>query len=83
MYDDTMKPSIKPMHPTLVPSGNRTFSKWQLACWPNKSIFRANKTHENATITSYVAGHGKPFSDGDFIKQCLTEVTGIMFLFSK
>lgn len=46
-------------------------------------FFRANKTQENATIASYkvaqlIARHGKPFSDGDFIKQCLTKVAGIM-----
>ncbi|KAM4629813.1 general transcription factor II-I repeat domain-containing protein 2-like [Polymixia lowei] len=44
---------------------------------------RANKAQENATIASYevaklIAVHGKPFSDGDFIKQCLTKVVGIM-----
>lgn len=43
----------------------------------------ARKTQENATIASYevaqlIAQHGKAFSDGEFIKQCLTKVTGIM-----
>ncbi|XP_030613825.1 general transcription factor II-I repeat domain-containing protein 2 [Archocentrus centrarchus] len=46
-------------------------------------FFRANKAQENATVASYeiaqlIAQHGKPFSDGDFIKQCLTKVAGIM-----
>lgn len=43
----------------------------------------AKKTQENATIASYevaqlIAQHGKAFSDGEFIKQCLTKVAGIM-----
>uniref|UniRef100_A0A3B4VC50 SPIN-DOC-like zinc-finger domain-containing protein n=1 Tax=Seriola dumerili TaxID=41447 RepID=A0A3B4VC50_SERDU len=38
---------------------------------------------KNATTASYevaklIAQHGKPFSDGDFIKQCLMKVTDIM-----
>lgn len=46
-------------------------------------FFRANKTQENATIASYevaqlIARHGKPFLDGDFTKQCLSTVAGIM-----
>nr|XP_032814298.1 general transcription factor II-I repeat domain-containing protein 2-like [Petromyzon marinus] len=46
-------------------------------------FFRAHKAQENATISSYevaqlIVLHGKPFSDGDFIKQCLTKVVGIM-----
>lgn len=46
-------------------------------------FFRANKIQENATTASYevaklIAQHGKPFSDGDFIKQCLIKVTEIM-----
>ncbi|XP_067391997.1 general transcription factor II-I repeat domain-containing protein 2-like [Emydura macquarii macquarii] len=43
----------------------------------------AKKTQENATIASYevaqlIAQHEKAFSDGEFIKQCLTKVAGIM-----
>ena len=46
-------------------------------------VFRANKTKENAIIASYevaqlIAQHRKPFSDGDFIKQCLTKVAEII-----
>ncbi|XP_065811264.1 general transcription factor II-I repeat domain-containing protein 2-like [Labrus bergylta] len=46
-------------------------------------FFRTNKIQENATTASYevaklIAQHGKPFSDGDFIKQCLIKVTEIM-----
>ena len=46
-------------------------------------FFCANKRQENATIASYevaelIAQHGKPFSDGDFIKQCLTKVAEII-----
>ncbi len=46
-------------------------------------FFRANKIQENATTASYevaklIAQHGKPFSDGGFIKQCLIKVTEIM-----
>ena len=46
-------------------------------------FFRANKIQENATAASYevvklIAQHGKPFSDGDFIKQCLIKVTEVM-----
>lgn len=48
-------------------------------------FFRANKIQENATAASYevaqlIAQHGKPFSDGDFIKQCLIKVTEVMCL---
>lgn len=48
-------------------------------------FFRANQAQENATKASYevaqlIARHGKPFSDGDFIKQRLTKVTEIMCL---
>lgn len=43
-------------------------------------FFRRNKIQESATAASYdvamlMAQHGKPFSDGDFIKQCLMKVT--------
>ncbi|KAF6339741.1 hypothetical protein mRhiFer1_008020 [Rhinolophus ferrumequinum] len=43
----------------------------------------AKKPQENATTASYkvaqlIAQHGKPFSDGEFIKQCLAKVAGIM-----
>ena len=46
-------------------------------------FFRTNKIQENATTASYevaklIAQHGKPFTEGDFIKQCLTKVTEIM-----
>ncbi|KAK3545777.1 hypothetical protein QTP70_012656 [Hemibagrus guttatus] len=46
-------------------------------------FFRANKIQENATAASYevaqlIAQHGKLFSDGDFIKQCLIKVTEVM-----
>ncbi|KAK3522322.1 hypothetical protein QTP86_003004, partial [Hemibagrus guttatus] len=44
---------------------------------------RGVKRCENATAASYevaqlIAQHGKPFSDGDFIKQCLIKVTEVM-----
>ena len=44
---------------------------------------RTNKRQENVTIASYevaelIGQHGEPFSDGDFIKQCLTKVAEIM-----
>lgn len=46
-------------------------------------FFGANKVQENATAASYevaklIAQHGKLFSRGDFIKQCLVKVTEIM-----
>ena len=46
-------------------------------------FLRANKAQESATVASYevaqlIAQHGKPFTDGDFIKQCLNKVAGIM-----
>ncbi|XP_072221995.1 general transcription factor II-I repeat domain-containing protein 2 [Leuresthes tenuis] len=46
-------------------------------------FLRANKIQETATLASYkvaevIARHGKPFSDGDFIKQCLTTVAETM-----
>ena len=48
-----------------------------------KCFLRAYKQQENATAASYkvallIAQHGKPFTDGTFIKQCLTKVAGIM-----
>lgn len=48
-----------------------------------QQFFRANKLQENSTMASYVvaqliAEHGKPFSDGEFVKLCLTKVVGIM-----
>lgn len=81
-----MKLTIKPRHPTLVPGENRKLSKWQLAYKLNNTFFsHSNKIQENATLASYevgqlIAQHGKTFSDGDFIKQCLTKVAGIMSL---
>uniref|UniRef100_A0AAQ4RIH8 SPIN-DOC-like zinc-finger domain-containing protein n=1 Tax=Gasterosteus aculeatus aculeatus TaxID=481459 RepID=A0AAQ4RIH8_GASAC len=46
-------------------------------------FYPANNTQENATIASYevaqlIARRGKAFSDGDFVKQCLIKVAGIM-----
>ena len=46
-------------------------------------FFHANKTQKNATAASYevaklIAQHGKPFADGEFIKQCLTKVAEVM-----
>lgn len=46
-------------------------------------FFHAHKTQENATTASYevahlIAWHKNSSSDGDFIKECLTEVAGIM-----
>lgn len=43
----------------------------------------ANKAQEKSTIATYevahrIALHGKPFSDGEFVKQCLMKVLGIM-----
>ena len=48
-----------------------------------KYILRVKKAQENATVASYevaqlLAQHGKAFTDGDFIKQCLKKVAGIM-----
>uniref|UniRef100_A0A4W6FI89 HAT C-terminal dimerisation domain-containing protein n=1 Tax=Lates calcarifer TaxID=8187 RepID=A0A4W6FI89_LATCA len=45
----------------------------------NISSKKSTAVAENATATSYevaklIAQHGKPFSDGDFIKQCLIKV---------
>uniref|UniRef100_A0A3P9NQ89 DUF4371 domain-containing protein n=1 Tax=Poecilia reticulata TaxID=8081 RepID=A0A3P9NQ89_POERE len=79
-----MLPNIRATHRTLVLNEHRKSSKWQLACKLKSSFFfRANKIQENATTASYevgklIAQHGKPFSDGDFIMQCLIKVTEIM-----
>ncbi len=48
---------------------------------PTKSVF---SWEQNATAASYdvamlIAQHGKPFSDGDFVKQCLMKVTERMY----
>ena len=42
---------------------------------------RAKNISENATYASYevahlIAKHGKPFSDGEFVKGCLIKVVG-------
>lgn len=63
-------------HRIPVPNEHRRSSKWQLAC-------KLNKIQENTTTASYevaklIAQHGKAFSDGDSIKQCLIKVTEIM-----
>lgn len=49
-----------------------------------KCFLCANKIQETATLASYkaaefIARHGKPFSDGDFIKQCLAAVAETMY----
>lgn len=46
-------------------------------------FFRANKLQENSTVASYavsqlIAEHGKPLSDGEFVKHCLIKVAEIM-----
>lgn len=46
-------------------------------------FFHAQKVQEKATIASYkvaqlIARHGKPFSNGDLIKDCLVQVAEIM-----
>lgn len=79
----TMRPSIRATHRTQVPNEHRNSSKWQLACKLNKFFFFSCKIQENATAASYevaklIALHGKPFSDGDFINQCLIKVTEVM-----
>ena len=48
-----------------------------------KCFLRAYKQQENATAASYevallIAQHGKPFTDGALMKQCLTNVAGII-----
>ena len=68
---------------TLVPNEHRKSSTWQIACKLNNRVFQSNEMQENATIASYEAAKlivkdGKPFSDGDFVKQCLIKVTHIM-----
>ena len=47
-----------------------------------QNIFhRARNISENASYVSYevahlIAKHGKPFSDGEFVKECLMKVVG-------
>lgn len=79
----TMRPSNRAAHRTPVPNKHKNSSKWQVACKLVFFFFCANKAQENATAASYevtklIAQHSKPFSDGDFIKQCLIKVTEIM-----
>ncbi|KAI3362803.1 hypothetical protein L3Q82_001850 [Scortum barcoo] len=52
---------------------------------PDSIINQLKDDKENATTASYevaklIAQHGKPFTDGDFIKQCLIKVTEIICL---
>ncbi|XP_051999459.1 general transcription factor II-I repeat domain-containing protein 2 [Xyrauchen texanus] len=80
----TMKPNIRATHRTI--GAERTQKVKQMAASlqaQQQFFFRANKIQENATTASYevaklIAQHGKPFSDGGFIKQCLIKVTEIM-----
>lgn len=74
-------------HHTLVPNEHRHSSKWGLICKLNNFFFRANKTQESTTTAScevakLIAQHGKPFLDGDFIKQCLIKVTEMKCIIS-
>ncbi len=46
-------------------------------------FFRANKAQENSTLASYevahlMARHGKPFTEGELIKECLVKVATII-----
>ena len=71
------------MNPMLMPSENRKLSKAATLQGQQKCFLRANKAQENATVASYevaqlLAEHRKAFTDGDFIKQCLKKVAGIM-----
>lgn len=48
-----------------------------------QQFFRANKAQENSTLASYevahlIAWHGKPFTDGEFVKECLMKVATII-----
>lgn len=72
MLEDTMKLNISPT-PCTLPQLTASLLAQQ------QQFFCANKIQENVTIVSYkvaqlIAWHGKPFSDGDFIKECLTKV---------
>ena len=70
--------TIRPTPHTLVLSENKRLRKWQLACKVNKSFFfRVQASYEVAQL---IARHGRPFSEGEFIKQCLTRVAGITCL---
>lgn len=71
-------------HPTYTTYAGT--KRWQMAASllaQQQYFVRANKTQENATLASYeveqlIAQHGKAVLD-DFIKQCFTKVTGMMF----
>lgn len=46
-------------------------------------FFRVNKAQEISTLASYevahlIARHGKPFIDGEFVKECLMKVATII-----
>lgn len=79
----TMRPSIRATHCTPVPNEYKKFKQTAASLQAQQQFFCAIKVQENATAASYevaklIAQHGKPFSDGDFIKQCLIKVTEIM-----
>ena len=78
-----MKLKIRATHRALVPNEHRESRTRQLACKLNNGFLRANKMQGNVTIASYevaklIVQHGRLFSDGDFVKQCLIKVTDIM-----
>ena len=48
-----------------------------------KSLFQQSVTHQSITKASFllafkIAKASKPFSDGDFIKQCMVETAGLL-----
>ena len=58
------------------------FKKLKASLASQQNIFhRANNISENATFATYevahlIAKHGKPFSDGEFVKECLIKAVG-------
>ena len=59
---------------------------WKLAWHLNKIFFhRAKNISKNASYASYevahlIAKHGKPFSDDEFVKECLMKVVYTTFI---
>ena len=47
-------------------------------CLPNKAVHKEAATHESFVIANAIARHTKPFSDGAFLKQCMTDVANIV-----
>ncbi|XP_016407553.1 general transcription factor II-I repeat domain-containing protein 2-like [Sinocyclocheilus rhinocerous] len=62
---------------------NQKVKQLAAALLAQQQFFRANKAQENSTLASYevahlIARHGKPFTEGELIKECLMKVATII-----